>query len=136
MPGSMCSVDNIWVTGKSGSLGNNMGTESLGDFRGILVGTSVYPKFFHLYKALMGIVSKVLMYESIIEIVARAVYTWLNNVVQKIKVRMILLYDVYINVFKFVFVSGIDIESASLGVSEGARLEFLMGGSKESTIHL
>ena len=101
MPGSMCSVDNIWVTGKSGSLGNNMGTESLGDFRGILVGTSVYPKFFHLYKALMGIVSKVLMYESIIEIVARAVYTWLNNVVQKIKVRMILLYDVYINVFKF-----------------------------------
>ena len=67
---------------------------------------------------------------------ARSVYTWLNNVVRKIKVRMILLYDVYINVFKFVFVIGIDSESASLGVSEGARLEFLMGVSKESTIHI
>ena len=127
---------NIWVAGKVVSLGNKTGAARVWEFGGRLVDTSVYPKFGHLYYALMGSVSKSLMGGFIIVFVYPDFDNWLNNVVHTIRFWLILLYNVCINVVKVVFVSGLDGESMALVVVEGAELEVFVGGTKEDVIQL
>ena len=65
----------FWLTWKSVSLCNNTGTDRVGEFGGILWKTSVYPKFVHIFDALMGIVSKDLRDKLIRDVVFHAVVT-------------------------------------------------------------
>ena len=127
---------NIWVAGKVVSLGNKTGAARVWEFGGRLVDTSVYSKFGHLYYALMGSVSKSLMGVFIIVVVYPDFDNWLNNVVHIIRFWLILLENVYINVVKVVFVSGLYGESTALGVVEGAEWEGFVGGTKEDVIQL
>ena len=47
---------------------------------------SIYPKFFHIFDVLMVSVSKALMGELSIEVVAYAVDTWLKKAVRNVRV--------------------------------------------------
>ena len=65
---------NIWLAGKEDFLGKMADTEMVGYFEDRLGETHIYPKFDHLLYALMGSVSKALMYELSREVVSHAVY--------------------------------------------------------------